>query len=145
MTSSIEASPAISTHKTGISMLPLPGEDMKKTWFVNTMVMQHVFTNNALNQNKIEGKRQVATCFITAFSVFSTRQQCSPHGMPNETILKGNTKIAVFHNSTLMFRLHFPSSHSVFTSLLFILFDKRKCIVPQGCVCASHHSAWWRC
>lgn len=88
------------------------------------------FTNNTLNQNKIEGKRLVATCFITAFSVFSTREQCSPHGMPNETVLKGNTKTAVFHNSKLMFRFHFPSSHSVFTSLLF---DKRKCIVPQGC------------
>jgi len=54
MTSSIEAFPAISTHKTGISMLPLPGEDMKKTLFVNTMVMQQVFTNNALNQKKRE-------------------------------------------------------------------------------------------
>lgn len=50
MTSSIAASPAISTHKTGISMLPLPVKDRRKTdLFIQE---KYNITQNKLSKNK---------------------------------------------------------------------------------------------
>lgn len=50
MTSSIAASPAISTHKTGISMLPLPVKDRRKTDLL--IQEKYSITQNKLSKNK---------------------------------------------------------------------------------------------